>query len=490
MPWRLDCDEDGCYVVNQATGKHMNKKRIPEAAAKRMMSALYASVPESRSKEHSGVMVALMLESPLSDALSILPWINNPYFDSGNVAKVPAEEMHITLAYLGKVQDMSAEYLQQIKQAVGQFAIEYYDEYEGQPICGEVQGTGRFNHTEDNLSALYYTYSSPTLGRCREALMSTLLENGIGDESGHGFVPHITYAYVPEDTPTPTVMFPNLPAEFYRITLMAAGERTDYVLASPSNYGFEDPSAADSHTYEDPHPYNATTAMVDAMNNIAVNKEQTSSEVDSVHARLMKAEMGLLIGKSKEVGNDVEDHDDAESGFLVYKTKDGTYRWVAISSNGYEDRDNQCVSTKALEDDCALADQLAQKIGWLAYGPLTFWHMEEPVFMRKGDYSSVLAGPSSWAVGKTDFNTVYNGMLVESGTFFDDSIAEPLAAVAKMLRLSIAFAVPPKSPDDEGVFHKIRRYARTLVPLGHAVPSNRFTSFTVQTTKGREDNAS
>lgn len=506
MPWKLDCNDEGCFVVNQQTGRRMNKNRMPEARAKKMLSALYASVPEAHSKEHSGVMVALMLDSPLSDALSILPWINDPHsVGSDSVAKVPAEEMHITLAYLGKIGDMSAEYLQQIKQAIGQFAIEYYDEYEGQPICGEVQGTGRFNHTEDGLSALYYTYSSPTLGCCREALMKTLSDNGIVDASGHGFVPHITYAYVPEEVPTPTVMFPNLPAEFYKISLVAAGERTDYVLASPydpsSNYsdlptveaGPGSQEAVDSHTYQDPHPYDATTAMVNAMDSMAVNKQtQSDNGVPTPYSYLMKAEMGLLsTGNSDDAGQrEIVENGPEQSGFSVFKTTDGNYRWVAISSNGYEDRDGQCVSTKALEEDCALADQLASKIGWMAYGPLTFWHMEEPVFVRKGDFNSVVAGPSSWAIGKTDFNMVHDGMLVESGTFFDDSIAEPIAAKAKMLRLSIAFAVPPNSPDEDGVFHKIRRYARTLVPLGHAVPSNRFTSFNVQTTKGRENNAS
>lgn len=509
MPWKLDCNDEGCFVVNQQTGRHMNKNRIPEPRAKKMLSALYASVPESHTKEHSGVIVALMLDSPLSDALSILPWINNP-FEIGldAVAKVPAEEMHITLAYLGKVDGMSVDYLQQIKQTLGQFAIEYYDEYEGQPICGEVQGTGRFNHTEDNLSALYYTYSSSTLGCCREALMKTLSDNGIVDASGHGFVPHITYAYVPEESPTPTVMFPNLPAEFYKISLVVGGERTDYVLASPydpsSNYSYAEDSpelgsreAVDSHTYQDPHQYDADTAMAQAMDSIAVNKELQNgvehSDNDtqpSAYSYLMKAEMGALnVGEHQsDEYREVESYSE-QTGFSVFKTTDGNYRWVAISSNGYEDRDGQCVSTKALEEDCALADQLTLKMGWMAYGPLTFWHMEEPVFIRKGDYSSVVAGPDSWAIGKTDFNMVHDGMLVESGTFFDNSIAEPIAAAAKMLRLSIAFAVPPKSPDGDGVFHKIRRYARTLVPLGHAVPSNRFTSFTVQTTKGREDNA-
>lgn len=41
MPYKLDCNDDGCYVVNKETGKRKNKKRMPKSKAKKYMNALY-----------------------------------------------------------------------------------------------------------------------------------------------------------------------------------------------------------------------------------------------------------------------------------------------------------------------------------------------------------------------------------------------------------------------------------------------------------------
>lgn len=140
--------------------------------------------------------------------------------------------------------------------------------------------------------------------------------------------------------------------------------------------------------------------------------------------------------------------------FAVFKTRKGL-RWVAISSNNYEDKDREIVSKKALEADVArtTADGL--------YGPLRWWHVGEPDPLN-------LKAPWGRGVdlGVCDFAAMDGPFLVESGTFADDTIGEMIAAKAPQLALSIGFFHPRGEPDSDGVFHHIRRFERSLAPAG------------------------
>jgi len=69
-------------------------------------------------------------------------------------------------------------------------------------------------------------------------------------------------------------------------------------------------------------------------------------------------------------------------------------------------------------------------------------------------------------------------MLIESGTFKDAAIGQAVAANADKLQLSIGFTHTADEPDASGVFHHIKRFERSLVPLGRA--ANPFTSIVVK----------
>ncbi len=143
-----------------------------------------------------------------------------------------------------------------------------------------------------------------------------------------------------------------------------------------------------------------------------------------------------------------------KSTFRVFKDASGRYRWVAQSSSAFQDRDREIVSTKALADDCAFADQTGN------YGPLRWWHAP------------------GLDLGACDFNAMHGRVLIESGTFKSEAIALKVAANAPELEISLGFLHLPTEPDANGVFHHIRRFERSLVPRGKA--SNRFTAFTVK----------
>jgi hypothetical protein len=140
--------------------------------------------------------------------------------------------------------------------------------------------------------------------------------------------------------------------------------------------------------------------------------------------------------------------------FRVFKDATGRHRWIAQSSTAFQDRDKEIVSTKALSDDCAFADQTG------AYGPLRWWHTP------------------GLDLGDCDFNAMHGRVLIESGTFRSAAIAQKVARAAAGLEISLGFIHLPTEPDAGGVFHHIRRFERSLVPRGKA--SNRFTAFTVK----------
>lgn len=140
----------------------------------------------------------------------------------------------------------------------------------------------------------------------------------------------------------------------------------------------------------------------------------------------------------------------------IFKQADGRYRWVAVSSTAFRDRDQEIVSVKALQDDCEVADATGQ------YGPLRFWHLPRI------------------DIGDCDYNAVVGRSLIESGTFRDPRIGAALAAKSADWRMSIGFVHPHDQPTAEGVFTSIRRFERSIVPAGRE--SNTFTRLVVKDT--------
>jgi len=138
----------------------------------------------------------------------------------------------------------------------------------------------------------------------------------------------------------------------------------------------------------------------------------------------------------------------------VFKDSDGRYRWILQSSNAFRDRDNEIVSTKALEEDVEAADANG------SYGPLRWWHCK------------------GYDLGDCDFRMVHGRTLIESGTFRSNAIGERVKAHAGQLQVSIGFNHPMNEPDREGVFHHIRTFERSLLPAGKA--ANPFTRVIVK----------
>lgn len=154
------------------------------------------------------------------------------------------------------------------------------------------------------------------------------------------------------------------------------------------------------------------------------------------------------------------------NSFTVFKDARGQWRWLARTTTAFEDRDQEVLSLKALEADADRAD--ADKL----YGPLRWWHIGTP----DSQHPTAPWGPGL-DLGWCDFNAVSGKTLIESGTFKTEAIARWAATNADQLGLSPGFFHPRTEPDQDGVFHHIRRFERSIAPKDRV--SNPFTAFAV-----------
>lgn len=318
----------------------------------------------------------------------------------------PVEDLHLTLAYLGDSTEMPRENMRLVQDALDEFYRT------AKPISGEISGVGLFSN-----GAFYASFDSPDLAAFRSTLLSCLDKCGITPVSNHGFTPHITLAYLPEGSPLPAIPMPQLQVTFKAVTLAWGDQHFDYLLEPASLR----PNEADE--------YLATFDRgLDA-----ASKETKTKETDP------------------------------GGSFTVFKDKQGAWRWVAVSSSGFQDRDGETVSTKALADDVARHDALGE-YGPLKLGPLDWWHT--PII-----------------IGDCDFNGMHGKLLVESGTFRNPAVAEQLAQriASKEFNPSVSLEFTHNEPGPRvlpgRVFNQIHKVRRALLPAEAA--SNIATTFQV-----------
>lgn len=159
--------------------------------------------------EYKGVMVAFFVPRDQAEVLAL---------DEGQAP----ERLHITLAYLGEIDQI--ENIDKLPAVLAQWA-EAQD-----PVKGSIGGVGLFNkREEDGTQAFYASYDSPEIQPLRADLVDHLAAHGYELASEHGFTPHITLAYVSED-PGVTEVEP-MEIGFEEVTLSIGDARRGYILA-------------------------------------------------------------------------------------------------------------------------------------------------------------------------------------------------------------------------------------------------------------------
>ena len=161
-----------------------------------------------------GVMVALQLPDFLSYRLA-LPGGEEP------------SRLHVTLAYLGRVNEIGGlEALDRLQQVVEQFASE------APALVGTVGGMGRFNATSssDGKDVITAGVDLALLPAFRQLLVARLIAADLPPKMDHGYVPHITLAYVDPGADWPATSVPTMSVRFDQVSLVCGPTRMDIAL--------------------------------------------------------------------------------------------------------------------------------------------------------------------------------------------------------------------------------------------------------------------
>jgi len=162
----------------------------------------------------------------------------------------------------------------------------------------------------------------------------------------------------------------------------------------------------------------------------------------------------------------------SEKSFTVFKSDDGSYRWIARTTTAYRDRDGEIITTKALETDAARMTATNQ------YGPLRYWHLGQP-----DPFDPTAPWGAGVDIGDCDYSTVLGRTSIESGTFKSVDIGKAFANAADEYELSPGFFHPVDQPTQAGEYEEIRRFERSVVPIKYGRASNLFTGMTVKEQK-------
>ena len=188
-------------------------ERSRMAARKKALAQGIASGEIDIDKERKGVMVALMVPGEVAKQIAI----------PGGEAP---EDLHCTLAYLGKLDNLPIDVIERVVEALEAVACAFA------PVTGHVGGIGRFNASKnsDGKDVFYGSYNSPVLPALRQAVVEAIDKSGLEVKKDHGYSPHITLKYLEpgEDLPTQA-----LPAQAFvapTISVVAGGERRDIQL--------------------------------------------------------------------------------------------------------------------------------------------------------------------------------------------------------------------------------------------------------------------
>lgn len=149
-----------------------------------------------------------------------------------------------------------------------------------------------------------------------------------------------------------------------------------------------------------------------------------------------------------------EKQEKSDSHFRVFKTDEG-YRWLSLSSNGFEDREGEIVSTSALQKVVDEGNRTGER------GALRIFHI-----------------PGT-DIGKCDFQAIEGRFLIESGLFDDSFLAKKavdyFTSTDEALGTSIGFSYLDEDKDGN-VYTKIHRlFERSVCPLEDA--ANPYTAF-------------
>lgn len=155
-----------------------------------------------------GCMIALYPPPELAEQLAI---------ESG----LPAEDLHVTVAYLGTAADVDGNVLREV---VAELASR-------RPFTAQLAGLARF--TGGDRDVLVALVDSPDLEDLRRDTLDALYERGVQVPREHGYTAHMSISYLDADDAAPLDRMEARPVEFTALSAVHGTDRTDTALAHP-----------------------------------------------------------------------------------------------------------------------------------------------------------------------------------------------------------------------------------------------------------------
>lgn len=180
------------YDDNPDEAEETADRRNAESALKSL-----AKAGTDLATREQGVMVALYPDPKVARSLAI------PGGD-------PPDQLHVTLGYFGKVDDLSTAQQNRLVNITHHLA----NLIGGFPLEGRVSGLGYFQNPASDQEVLYASVDVPGLNSVYEWLLRQCRAAGLPMSGDHGFQAHVTLKYQPVGTPRPKRGTPLPPLHF------------------------------------------------------------------------------------------------------------------------------------------------------------------------------------------------------------------------------------------------------------------------------------
>lgn len=157
--------------------------------------------------------------------------------------QMTADALHVTLAYLGKVDSLTDAQLANAIVAAQEIARNWGK------LAGNINGVGRFNASEssDGKDVIYAVVDVPGLERLREMVVQMLDYRGVPVSRSHGYTPHMTLSEIEPGAESPIAIMPTIPLEFGAISVSVATKQVDFSLMGSSYKSDNDDDHGMSH---------------------------------------------------------------------------------------------------------------------------------------------------------------------------------------------------------------------------------------------------
>jgi uracil-DNA glycosylase/2'-5' RNA ligase len=225
---RDKADPDELRLGTKEEMEHTNDRAIAEEIALDHLKEdahYYSRAKKADRSGDPGVMIALRLPAQTAKDIAL---------EGGE----PAESLHVTLAYLGRMSTVGPTGMMSAVEAIGTI--------QDTPVLrGVLAGIGRFAGTDssDGKDVLIRLVDVPGLTDLRARLVRALVARGVPVNQAHDFTPHLTLAYVDESAKMPK-RAPLQDIYFDTMVLSVNDADTAFPLGQPSPVDFASPSKA------------------------------------------------------------------------------------------------------------------------------------------------------------------------------------------------------------------------------------------------------